>query len=127
MLGLKLPMAILAAVVLSGAASVAHAQTTTRPSNTAARDTYNLNQSQQPRVLELDSGSRWGIRLELQPPVTREMQLKDVEAGAYYKLTPSLRLGGQVGLADRQAPAAETKAQDAEVTPRVRLGAIFKF
>jgi hypothetical protein len=37
-------------------------------------------------------------------PVGREMELKDVEAGAYFKLTPSIRVGGAVALGDNNPP-----------------------
>jgi len=62
----------------------------------------------------------------MQQPVTRSVKLKDMEAGAYYKLTPALRLGGALGLADRQTPEQQVKAKE-QVTPRIKLGAMFKF
>ncbi len=90
MADMKLPMAVLAALALSGTASLAHAQSAARrpqaaftdPSSTA-RDAYTLNQAQQSKVIELDGKSRWGLKLEIQQPVTRQVQLKDVEAGAF--------------------------------------------
>jgi len=95
----------------------------------AARDAYTLDQSQGRQVIELDSAKRWGLKLTMQQPVTRDIKLKDVEAGAYYKFNPSFRLGGEVGLADKsldEATKAQNKTKD-QVAPRVKLNAIFKF
>lgn len=113
-------------LVLSGAATLAHAQTKPRVSlsNTAANESFVLDQSQTRRVLEFDQPARWGWKLEVQQPVTREMRLKDMEAGAYFKFTPSFRVGGAVGLADKE-PAA--KLREEQVTPRVRLETTLKF
>ncbi len=136
MADVKLPLAVLAALVLSGTAGLAHAQTanqtTAHPqasftdADATAREHYTLNQSQQPTVIELDGKSHWGLKLEIQQPVTRQAQLKDVEAGAYYKVTPSIRVGGTVGLTDTKAPAAQTDSTS-PVAARLRLGASVKF
>ena len=130
MADIKLPVAVLAALILSGSASLAHAQSAPRAAAafsdaaSTAREAYTLNNSQQPKVLELDGKSHWGLKLELQQPVTREMNIKDVEAGAFYKVTPSIRVGGAVGLTDAKPAAPEATSP---VTPRVRLGASYKF
>ena len=124
---LRLTLAAAAALVLTGTASTALAQTKPRAnlSESNARDAYALDQSQGTRVLQFDQGKKWGLKLEMQQPVTREMQLKDMEAGAYFKFTPGFRVGGAVGLTDKE-PAAPKVRQD-EVTPRVRLETTFKF
>ena len=128
---LRLSLAALAALVLAGTATtaLAQAQSQARPraalNEAAAREAYALDQSQGRRVLQFDQGTKWGLKLEMQQPVTREMQLQDMEAGAYFKFTPGFRVGGAVGLTDK-APATP-KAQEAEVTPRVRLETTFKF
>jgi hypothetical protein len=95
----------------------------------AARDAYTLDQAQGRQVIELDSAKRWGLKLTMQQPVTRDIKLKDVEAGAYYKFNPAFRLGGAVGLADKsldEATKTQNKTKD-QVAPRVKLNAIFKF
>ena len=127
---IRLTLAAAAALVLAGTASMAHAQQApgqAKPRaalNDTAREAYTLDQSQGRRVLQFDQAQRWGLKLEMQQPVTREMQLKDMEAGAYFKFTPGFRVGGAVGLTDKTPPTP--KAQD-EVTPRVRLETTFKF
>ena len=120
-------MAAMAALVLTGTATTALAQAKPRTNLTesAARDAYALDQSQGTRVLQFDQGKKWGLKLEMQQPVTREMELKDMEAGAYFKFTPGFRVGGAVGLTDKE-PATPKVRQD-EVTPRVRLETTFKF
>ncbi|MDP3300025.1 MAG: hypothetical protein Q8M38_08010, partial [Phenylobacterium sp.] len=48
---------------------------------------------------------RWGVSLNLDQPSGRDVQLNDVEAGAFYSVTPSLRVGGAVALAEKEEPA----------------------
>lgn len=118
--------AVMTTLVLTGTATLAHAQTKPRAAlnSTAAGQAFVLDQSQDRRVLEFDQPARWGWKLEVQQPVTREMQLKDMEAGAYFKFTPSFRVGGAVGLTDK---APSTPKRDEQVTPRVRLETTLKF
>jgi hypothetical protein len=55
------------------------------------------------------------------------MQLNDVQAGAYFKLTPSIRVGGAVALGETDPALAARKNQAQEPAPRVRLETAFKF
>jgi len=41
------------------------------------------------RSLQWDDKARWGVKLDLTQPASRDMQLKDIQAGAYYRLSPS--------------------------------------
>ena len=69
---------------------------------------------------------RWGVTLNLQQPETRPGTLNDVQAGAYYRITPSLRVGGAVALGDQQlVPGPQKLIPDGQ--PRVRLETQFKF
>lgn len=80
------------------------------------------------KTLQWDaSKGRWGLKLDLDQPFGREMELKDVEAGAYFKVTPSLRVGGAVALGDTNPALAARKAEPVEPAPRVRLETAFKF
>ncbi|MBN8529304.1 MAG: hypothetical protein J0M36_08720, partial [Caulobacterales bacterium] len=47
----------------------------------------------QRRSLRWIDGGRWGLDFNLNQPVGRETDWGDVEAGAYYRLSPRLRLG----------------------------------
>lgn len=80
------------------------------------------------KTVNLDARrGRWGVTLNLQQPDTRESTLNDVAAGAYFRITPSLRVGGAVTLGDQQLqPGAHTPTPD-EGQPRVRLETKFKF
>lgn len=71
------------------------------------------------------SKGRWGLTLDMEQPDARPSTLNDVQAGAYYRITPTLRVGGAVALGEEQLqPGPKTPA---EGQPRVRLGTIFKF
>jgi hypothetical protein len=80
------------------------------------------------KAVNLDARrGRWGVTLNLQQPETRPGTLNDIQAGAYYRITPSLRVGGAVALGDQQlAPGAQKLIPDAG-QPRVRLETQFKF
>jgi hypothetical protein len=71
--------------------------------------------------------SRWGIKLDVTQPGTRSMDWKDVQAGAYFKLTPQLQVGGAVSLADPNMNTPLHEAIPQPSAPRVRLETAFKF
>ena len=77
------------------------------------------------RSLQWDDKARWGVKLDLNQPARRDMQLKDIQAGAYYRLSPSLRVGGAVALGDSSQINRYSAPQDR--APRVRLETAFKF
>ncbi len=70
---------------------------------------------------------RWGITLNLEQPTARPSTLNDVEAGAYYRITPSLRVGGAVALGEEQLAPGPKKPDATTGQPRVRLETNFKF
>jgi hypothetical protein len=70
---------------------------------------------------------RWGLTFNMDQPSTREMQLNDVQAGAYFRITPSLRVGGAVALGEKSPLPSYKKTQPDEGQPRVRLETAFKF
>jgi ABC-type glycerol-3-phosphate transport system substrate-binding protein len=70
---------------------------------------------------------RWGVTLNLQQPDTRQTTLNDIQAGAYYKITPALRVGGAFALGDQQPiPGPKPNSPDTS-QPRVQLETKFKF
>jgi hypothetical protein len=72
--------------------------------------------------------SRWSLKLDMSQPVGRDMQLRDVQAGAYYRVTPSLRVGGAVTLGDGfTGQPSDGSAPVQAQSPRVRLETTFKF
>ena len=83
----------------------------------------------QRRGLRLNDGGRWGLDFNLNQPVGRETDWGDVEAGAYYRLSPRLRVGAAANLASPEIDPARApeSAADRRAAPRVRLETIFKF
>jgi hypothetical protein len=70
---------------------------------------------------------RWGVTFNLQQPDTRQTTLNDIQAGAYYKITPSLRIGGAVAFGEQQVvPGPKPNTLD-NSQPRVQLETKFKF
>ena len=112
----------LAALLLLGA--VARAETVPVSQNPNA---FTPDGSGAPhKSLQLDANGRWTLRLDMDPPVGEVGSLKDVQAGAFFHITPSMRIGGSVGLGDRQADVQKLLPQDTN-GPRVHLETKFKF
>ena len=70
---------------------------------------------------------RWGVTLNMDQTDSRPSTLNDVQAGAYYRITPSLRVGGAVALGEEQVTPGPKKIGSEEGQPRVRLESSFKF
>lgn len=77
------------------------------------------------KTFQFDNKGRWGLRLDVEQPLNRETDWKDVQAGAYFRLTPQIRVGGSVGLGDRFAQPQKLTPQD--TAPRVHLETAFQF
>lgn len=120
-------LAAAGAFVLIGAATGAHAETAKprAPSDAfTVRGDFNAQAaaSQQNKIIQWDAKKgRWGLKLDL----GRDTQWKDVVAGAYFRVTPSLRVGGAVGLEQQDGPVRKRDAE--ETAPKVRLETAFKF
>lgn len=69
----------------------------------------------------------WGVMFNLQQPETRETTLNDIQAGAYYKITPSLRVGGAVALGEQQILAGPKPNTRDNSQPRIQFETKFKF
>ena len=124
-----------AALLLMGAAAEARAETTRlQPIKIEAARVGAVDLSQpatqsfiapSPRkTVQLDTKGRWGLRLDMNTPTDRQEGMRDVQAGAYFRITPSLRFGGSVGITDKLVSAPAIKPQD---TPRVHLETAFRF
>ena len=121
-------MALVGAALISSAGSMAHAQTTKKTTDfTVRNETLTLATPQAAKALKFDARKgRWGVTLNLQQPDGRDAQWNDVQAGAYFRVTPSLRVGGAVALGEKETPMyKKTEPQDG--VPRVRLETAFKF
>lgn len=73
-----------------------------------------------------DSG-RWGLNFNMSEPVGREADWGDVQAGAYYRVNPRLRVGASAGLGAPEQDPARAPETDRRSQPRIRLESIFKF
>ncbi len=81
------------------------------------------------RSLQWDSKTaRWGFKLDLDQQVGRPLSYtdRDIQAGAFYKITPSFRLGGAVSLGS-MGEAPPTLMPPPDKAPRVRLETALKF
>lgn len=126
--------AAVATLVLTGtAASMAHAQSPVDYSSLTVRvdqrTTAPANDTRwgpvdPAKTFQLNS-RKWGLKLDLDQPVGREVKPRDVEAGAYYRVTPSLRVGGAVRLQEKAEGQRDLTPRDQQ--PRVRLETLFQF
>lgn len=128
--GFSRPTLAMAALLLWGATTAVRAEPATGPAPSQNPSSFVASEAAPlaPRKsLQWDANGRWTLKLDMDQPVGREMELKDMSAGAYFHITPSMRIGGSVGLADRFADEQKVAPQDTVNAPRVRLETKFKF
>ena len=115
--------------VMGGAVQAAPAQaaTSTKPMDFTVR-AESLPISPGAQTMKWDAAKgRWGVTLNLQQPEARAATPNDIQAGAYYRITPSLRVGGSLAFGEQQV-APGPKPNPADVgQPRVQLETKFKF
>jgi hypothetical protein len=118
-------------VALLGVAGEASAQSRSRaPAVTLSEATTAQRAAPaapQRRGLRWNENGRWVLDFNLNQPVGRETDWGDVEAGAYYRLSPRLRVGAAAGLATPEQDPARAPETDRRAQPRVRLESIFRF
>lgn len=129
-------MAVIGTLALAGTATHASAQSArspqvglaqavNQPVSTATERAATVQP--QRRGLRWNESGRWGLNFNLNQPVGREYDLGDVEAGAYYRLSPRLRVGAAAQLATPERDPARAQETARGSQPRVRLETIFKF
>lgn len=69
---------------------------------------------------------KFGLTFTLQQPGERRATPNDIAAGAYYRITPSVRVGGSVAFGDQDLTPRTNQARPAD-SPKVRLETAFKF
>lgn len=122
--------ATVGALAIAGTADDASAQARRAPTvslTEAAAQSPNAPAATQRRGLRWNDSGRWGLNFNLNQPVGRETDWGDVEAGAYYRLSPRLRVGAAANLASPELDPARSPESDRRAQPRVRLETIFKF
>jgi hypothetical protein len=124
---------LIAGLMLFASAEVATAQAVAQQTRAP---TLSLTEAQAARAAAAQPGSsrlrftergRWGLDLNLSQPVGRERNLGDLEAGAYYRVSPRLRVGAAAGLAEPESDPARAPQTDRRAAPRFRLESIFRF
>jgi hypothetical protein len=71
--------------------------------------------------------ARWGLKLGVEQHTDRDVELKDVQPGLFYRITPRLHIGGAVSLAPDQLESTQRLTDPQLPAPRVRLETTFKF
>lgn len=72
------------------------------------------------------SKGRFGFTLSVEQPELRPATGNDVQAGAYFRITPSLRVGGSVALGEQDLKLRPSPGRPADA-PKVTLQTAFKF
>jgi hypothetical protein len=118
-----------AGLTLLAMADVASAQTAAR----ARAPAVSLTEAQSARAatgtsrLRFTERGRWALDLNLSQPETRDSNVGDVEAGAYYRVNPRLRVGAAAGLAEADTDPARGPQTERRQAARFRLESIFRF
>lgn len=83
----------------------------------------------QSKVYQFNLKGKWGVKFDVNQPDTAPSGLNDVDAGAFYKVTPQLRVGGTLGFGEKSDPLKPEPKQgkNDKTQPRVRLETTFKF
>jgi hypothetical protein len=124
----RLSAVLAATALISAAAGAAHAGDRIKPYDFTVKSEATAVAPLSGQTTRVDaSKGRFGVTLSLQQPDVRSSTLNDVAAGAYYRITPSLRVGGSVSLGDQQLRNNRALPVRPTDTPRVRLETAFKF
>ncbi len=125
---------VVAAALVAASAGVAHAADKAPDQRAGAKPldfTVHMDQAgasaQAPAVKWDAEHKKWGFTLNMQQPDTRASTWNDIQAGAYYRITPSLRVGGAFALGDQQPLPGPKPATPEAGQPRVQFETKFKF
>ncbi len=122
----RLVISLVGAALLASGASTAHAQSAKGKTADFTVRGETAATPQGSKSLWDSRKGRWGVTLNLNQRAERDMQLNDIQAGAYFRVTPSLRVGGAVAFGEQETPEYK-KTQPVDAAPRVRLETAFKF
>lgn len=87
----------------------------------------NAASRQQSKIYQWSVKGRWGLKLDLNQDEARPSGWNDVDAGAFYKISPSVRVGGTVGFGEKTKSLQPRDPAADKDQPRVRLETTFKF
>jgi hypothetical protein len=121
--------AVMAALALSGAlATVAHADPVTTDPAKILADRNQWAPLAQHKTFEWDAAkSRVGLKFDVEQQPGAGGEWKNVQAGAFFKITPSLRVGAEVSLSDQQPNNTGNPLAQQPAPPKVHLETTFKF
>ena len=122
---------VLAATVLLAGTAAESAWAQANPATASAsrlvasdESRWGLPRAQEKSVQWSDRG-RWGVNLNVREPVGRDVTTKDVEAGAFFRIRPGVKVGGAVRLDEEASRRLRERPEDR--APRVRLETKFQF
>ena len=120
--------AVIAALALSGAlATAAHADPVNLDPSKALADRNQWTPLAQHKTFEWDAAkSRFGLKFDVEQQPGALNDWKNVQAGAFFKVTPSLHVGAGVSLSEQPNTTANPLAQQ-PVPPKVHLETTWKF
>ena len=120
--------AVLATLALSGAlATAAHADPVTADQLKSLADRNQWAPLAQHRTFEWEAGkSPFGLKFDVEQQPGATSEYKNVQAGAFFKVTPQFRVGAGVSLSDQPNSTAYPQAQQ-PAPPKVHLETTFKF
>ncbi|MEM9965408.1 MAG: NtrZ family periplasmic regulatory protein [Asticcacaulis sp.] len=134
-------IAPVAALAIAGSALPAYAQSnkTTRATEASSpaaalslttgagtqKDSGNASPTN--KIYQWSLKGRWGLKLDVTEEESRPSGWNDVDAGAFYKISPSVRVGGTVGFGEKTKGLQPKDPVGEEKQPRVRLETTFKF
>jgi hypothetical protein len=121
--------AVMAALALSGAlATAAHADPVTTDPAKILADRNQWAPLAQHKTFEWDAAkSRLGLKFDVEQQPGAAGEWKNVQAGAFFKITPSLRVGAEVSLSDQQPNNTGNPLAQQPAPPKVHLETTFKF
>jgi len=123
----RISAAFLATALISAAAGAAHAADKGKPVDFTVRSEPMAVSPNAGRALKMDAArGKFGLTVTVQQPGERAAVPNDIAAGAYYRITPSVRVGGSVALGPQDYTPRLNQARPAD-TPKVRLETAFKF
>ena len=123
-LGLKAVL-LAATVFLAGTAAADASAQTLRPKGSLASEDGRFGLNKPQRSIQWNEKGRWSVNLNVEEPVGRDVT-KDVEAGAFFRIAPQLKVGGSLRMQDKLArPERLRPEKDRE--PQVRLETKFNF
>jgi hypothetical protein len=119
--------AVMAALALSGVlATAAHADPVSADPKALA-DRNQWAPLSQHKTFEWDAAkSRFGLKFDVEQQPGAANEWKNVQAGAFFKVTPSLHVGAGVSLSDQPNSTANPLAQQ-PAPPKVHFETTWKF